>query len=251
MLKCGSYRKISTGGKLMSRINRAMLTKTEIFIVATKFFFAQGYSDTSVRMIAQKLDMSNGNITFYYPTKEDILAEVIELLCAFQWQMMEKAADEGNSSIMAICLELLATASICEENEAMKDIYISAYTSPKVLEIIRRNDAKRAKTIFAATCSDWSDEQFAEAATLVSGIEYATLMKTNDSASLELRFSGALEQILSIFGVPEETRKMKIAKVLKLDYRAIGQDVLKGFIEFVNNSNTQTINELVHLGINM
>lgn len=46
-------------------------------------------------------------------------------------------------------------------------------TSPKLvceeLDIIRKNDAERSKEVF----KDWTDENFAEAEVLVSGIEYA------------------------------------------------------------------------------
>lgn len=230
----------------MARINKAMLTKTEIFVIASQLFLKQGYSNTSVRAIAQELEMSNGNVTFYYPTKEHILADLIHIMCDFQWAMMEKEANEGYSSIMALCLELTAMAAMCEEDEVMKDLYISAYTSPLTLEIIRRNDADRAKKVFTETCADWSDDRFAEAETLVSGIEYATLMTTGDSADLDLRIAGALELILTIYGVPQETRRMKIKKVLALDYREIGHRIIKEFKDYVTKMNTQTIEELIH-----
>ena len=232
----------------MARINKAMLTKTEILIVASQLFLKQGYSNTSIRAIAQELDMSNGNVTFYYPTKEHILADVINIMCDFQWEMMEREADEGYSSIMALCLELTAMASMCEENEVIKDLYISGYTSPLTLEIIRRNDAERARKVFTETCSDWSDDRFAEAETLISGIEYATLMTTGDSAPLHLRIAGALELILTVYGVPKETRQAKIEKVLALDYRDIGRRVLAEFKDYVAKTNTQTIDELIHTG---
>ncbi|MBQ9948779.1 MAG: TetR/AcrR family transcriptional regulator, partial [Oscillospiraceae bacterium] len=153
----------------MARINRAMLTKAEIIQVATKLFLQNGYSTTTTKAVCDELQMSKGNLTFHYPTKDHLLAVLVEMLCSFQWEMMEQEANEGYSSIMAICLELMAMASMCEIDEVAKDLYISAYTSTMSLEIIRRNDARRAKMVFAEYCRGWSDEQFAEAETLVSG----------------------------------------------------------------------------------
>ena len=229
----------------MARINRAMLTKAEIIQVATKLFLQNGYSTTTTKAVCDELQMSKGNLTFHYPTKDHLLAVLVEMLCSFQWEMMEQEANEGYSSIMAICLELMAMASMCEIDEVAKDLYISAYTSTMSLEIIRRNDARRAKMVFAEYCRGWSDEQFAEAETLVSGIEYATLMTTADSASLDVRIAGALDLILTIYNVPENIRRMKVRKVLATDYRGIGQRILSEFREYVEKTSHAALEELI------
>ncbi len=231
----------------MARINKSALARQEIIETALKLFLEQGYSDTTVKSICKELNMmSTGHMNFYFPTKEHLLAELTDLLCKFQYRMMEKEANDGISSVMAICLELTAMASMCEEDEIARDIYISSYTSPKCLEIIRKNDAERAKTVFKETCPDWTKEQFEEAEILVSGIEYATLMTTTGTVSLETRLAGALNQILSIYNIPEERRKSKIEAVFAMDYRGIGKRVLLEFKNYVIEENDRAIRELVH-----
>ena len=229
----------------MARINRALLTKAEIIQVATRLFLQNGYSATTTKAICDELQMSKGNLTFHYPTKEHLLAVLVEMLCSFQWEMMEKEANEGYSSIMAIGLELTAMASMCETDEIAKDLYISAYTSPMALEIIRRNDARRAKMVFAEYCQGWTDQQFAEAETLVSGIEYASLMTTADSAPLDVRIAGALDHILAIYNVPEEIRRKKVRKALATDYRIIGRRILREFTEYVEKTSYAALEELI------
>ena len=229
----------------MSR-RRVNTTKHEIVRVASKLFLETGYSATSPKLVCEELDISTGNLTYYFPTKEHLLAVVVEMLCDFQRKMMDLEAQEGYSSVMAICLELTAMASMCEEDEIAKDLYIASYTSPLTLDIIRKNDAERSKEVFKDYCPDWTDENFAEAEVLVSGIEYATLMTTDGSVSLETRIAGALNNILTIFNVPEEMRKMKIGKVLAMDYRAIGRRVLREFRKFVEDSNDHLLDELLH-----
>ncbi len=229
----------------MARIDKSTLTKLEIIEVASRQFIENGYSNTPIKAICTELEMSPGNMTFYFPTKEHLLAELVDLLCDFQWKMMEKEADDGISSIMAICLELTAMATMCEDNEIAKDFYISAYTSPICLEIIRENDRQRAMQVFREYCSDWTEEQFAEAEILVSGIEYATLMTTNRTVPLELRLSGALNLILGLYGIPEEIRQKKIQKVLAMDYYSIGKRVLQEFRKYVNEANEKAIVSLL------
>ena len=52
----------------MARINRSALTKLEIVRVASRLFLEQGYSATSAKAVCKELDMSPGNLTFYFPT---------------------------------------------------------------------------------------------------------------------------------------------------------------------------------------
>jgi hypothetical protein len=160
--------------------------------------------------------------------------------------MMEKEANEGLSSVMAICLELATMAAMCEEDAVAKDFYLSAYASDMCLEIIQRNDVKRAKQVFRQYRPDWTEEQFVQAETIVSGVEHITLRTSSFSSSLESRISSALETVLTTYGVPKEIRSVKVAKVLAMDYRKISRRVLQEFKQFVEQKSEQAFEELFH-----
>ena len=208
-------------------------TKNKILRVSTAMFLEVGYSKTSPQMIAKELKVSTGNLTYYYPTKEHLLAVLTDLLCKYQWKMIKDEAEDGISLLLAICLELMTMAAACEESEVAKDFFVSTYQSPKCLEIIHNNDTARAKEVFAEYCPDWTDEQFREAEILVAGIEHATLNAIDKTVPLETRISGALNTIMTIYNVPEEIRRIKIEKVLAMDYRSIGKRIFNEFKEYV------------------
>ena len=229
----------------MARINKSTLTKLEIIRVASRLFLEKGYSVTTIKAISSELGMSTGNLTFYFPSKDHLLAELTEMLCTFQWKLISTEVNEGISSLMALCLELTAMAAMCEDNSIARDFYLSTYTSPRTLEILRKNDTRRAQQIFGSSLPHWKEENFHEAATLISGIEYATLMTTESSPPLEIRIAGALEVIMRMFSIPEETRKLKINKALQLDYRGLGNRIFKEFIAFVEQNNEQAIEALL------
>ena len=212
-------------------------TKNKILRVSTTMFLEVGYSKTSPQMIAKELEFSTGNLTYYYPTKEHLLAVLTDLLCKYQWKMIKEEAEDGISSLLAICLELMTMAAACEESEVAKDFFVSTYQSPKCLEIIHNNDTARAKEVFAEYCPDWTDEQFREAEILVAGIEHATLNAIDKTVPLETRISGALNTIMTIYNVPEEIRRIKIEKVLAMDYRSIGKRIFNEFKEYVEKAN--------------
>ena len=208
-------------------------TKDKIIRVSTRMFLDYGYSASSVKMVCDELGISKGNYTFYFHSKDDVLAVLTDLLCKYQWKMIKKEADDGISLLLALCFELMTMAAACEESEVAKDFFVSTYQSPKCLEIIHNNDTARAKEVFAQYCPDWTDEQFREAEILVAGIEHATMNAIDKTVPLETRISGALNTIMTIYNVPEEIRKIKIDKVLAMNYRSIGKRIFNEFKEYV------------------
>ncbi len=226
----------------LARINT---TKYEIIQTASKLFLEKGYSETSPKMICDELGISTGNLTYYFPTKEHLLAELVRLLCSYQHDVIVSETDDGTSEILAVCLEFATMAAASERDPIIKDFFIAAYSNPMSLDIIRKNDAERAKKVFAKYRPEWSDAQFTEAEILVSGIEYATLMTTDDSVGIEARVTGALNNILRIYGVPEDLREAKINKVYERDYKDISKNVLAGFRKYVKKVNEQIFIEML------
>ena len=70
------------------------------------------------------------------------------------------------------------------------------------------------------------------------------MMTTESSAPLDVRIAGALGAIMLIYNTPEDIRRMKIDKVLAMDYRAIGKRILSEFIEYIEEINEHALEEL-------
>lgn len=229
----------------MTRPRKESPMRLAIISAATELFFENGFSGTTAAAVCSKAGVGTGNLTSHFPTKEHILDVLVKMMCDFQWQMMEDATDEGKSSLWAYCLELTTMASVSEDFPQMRDFFVSSYAHPMTLDNIRTNDAKKLKMVFGPYCEGWSDEQFFEMECIVSGIEYATLMATEHSTPLPARIGVALNSIMLLFGIPEETRQAKIKKVLAMNYKAIGQKLLSEFKEFTKHENDKAVDELL------
>ena len=204
-------------------------------------FVNEGYTNSSINKIAKNLDLSVGNITFYFKTKEHLLAILVDELCDYQKRMMAEETEEGYSSLLAYCLELTAMTAVCEESEIARDFYRSAYSSELTLSLIRENDTEKVKEIFAPFCSDWSEEKWVATENMVLGIEFATIMTREENTPIELQIEKTLDTILYLFDVPKETRETKIKKVLSMDYRALGGKLLREFPEYVMKINEENL----------
>ena len=229
----------------MARNRKPTPTKAFIIKTASELFFEKGFSKTTSTEICNKAEISKGNLTFYFPTKEHILAVIVHMMCDFQWKEMERETDEGKSSLLAYCLELTTMVAISEEIEQMQDFLAAAYSHPMTLDIIRENDAQKLRQVFGEYTADWDDEKYTEVEAIISGIEYATIMHTEHSASVEHRIEGALDTIMMLFGVPDKTRKLKVSKVLAMDYLDIGKRVYEAFKQYVTETNENTLDEVL------
>ena len=218
--------------------------KFEIIKTATEFIFSVGYSKTSPQMIAKKMNMSTGNITHYFPSKEHLLHTIVEMLCEFQWRMFEGSSEKGFGSIGSICMEMMTVATGCEQSEVARDFFSAVFESEMCRNYLRGNHVKRAKMIFAKECEGWTDQDFEQAELMVMGLQYSTLVASDADVPLKVKISGALDHVLSIYRVDEKVRKREIDKVMNLDYQGISEQVIEAFIAFVSRTSNDALDEM-------
>ena len=218
-------------------------TKNAIIRVAIEMFLERGFTNTSARAIAAELGISTGNITFYFPSKEHLLMVLVEMLCDSQWSMLEQQADEEETALMAFCMETMTVAAACEQNEIARDLFLSVFQSELCRNLLRENHVARAERIFSEYCGDWTHQQFRIAEILVMGIQHAVIIPTDVEIPLAERIAAALNQILSIYGVPENNRAEKIRRILALDYNDIRQRVREGSLRYVDQLNMASSDE--------
>lgn len=229
----------------MARNRKPTPTKAVIVKAASEMFFEKGFSKTTATEICKRVDISTGNLTFYFPTKEHILSVLVQMMIDFQWKEMEAQTDEGKSSLLAYCLELSTLVAIGEDFPEMHDFLTAAYSHHMTLDLIRATDVQKIKQVFGAYTEGWSEEKFISVEAIISGIEYGTIMCTEHSASIEQRIEAALDTIMMLGAVPEDVRRMKIQKVLAMNYRAIGKKIYEEFKAYVIETNEHALEEVL------
>lgn len=209
-------------------------TKYEILQCATKLFIEKGYTATYVTSIANELGISTGNLTFHFPTKEHILAELINELLTLPRREEEKAVRGEHAMLTGYLLELAMLASVCRNNPNIKDLLVSADTRPMSLKIIRESDSKRAMQVFGKYCPDWRETDFIQSENVASGIEYAMFMTENtDRLTFEQSVFGSIDAIMKVYEIPKEIRESIIAEIITLDYCDMGNRVLDEFCNYI------------------
>ena len=78
----------------MASYNKHPNTRGRIIQEAARMFVEEGYSVSSINRLSKTLQLSPGNITFYFPTKEHLLAVLVDEMVDFQNIMMEEYENE-------------------------------------------------------------------------------------------------------------------------------------------------------------
>ena len=217
-------------------------TKEMIVQIASKLYLEKGFTETSNKEICDILKISTGNLTFYYPQREHVLTEFVKELCDFQWRMIDVLEQEDKSPLLALCIEFATNAAIAEESDAMRDIFISAYTHTLPLAVIRENDTKKTQQIFAEFNPDWTNEQFAVMENLYSAIEYGMFSSAGqENVSLDMRVACGLDAAMRLYNVPEILRNQKLEKIIAIDYRSFGKRILTDFRDYITAVNWQAV----------
>lgn len=73
-------------------------TRDRIVEAADRLFYQVGYDPTSFSDIANAVEISRGNVTFHFQTKDDLLAAVIDLRLEHTRRMLARWESGGGSS---------------------------------------------------------------------------------------------------------------------------------------------------------
>lgn len=208
--------------------------KTKIIQTALRLFLEKGYINTTSNEISKALGISKGNLTFHFPTKEDLLLDLLKRLCDFQWIIVKNNLNNDNL-VLAYCIEISIMAWICENNINAKELYLAAYRQDNSLKMIRELDTIKIENVFKKYKPNWVKENFKNAEYLISGIEYALLCSAKDKDyPINNRLAITLRLMLSILGVSDNEIKALIDEVYLLDCEALGNKVLNEFIKYIN-----------------
>lgn len=227
---------------LNSIIERNKLTKpfneTEIKIIrsAIRLFLENGYSKTPLRKISDDCGMLQGRVAYHFHTKEDMLHILFQELMSFHGDVVDEIYQDVNDKLFAYAMEITAQISLCDQNDKVWDLYYSAYTHPATFIIIKDWAAKKNYALLKDFVLDWNETKFREIENIASCIEFSAFTNPTDKFyTLEHKITDVLDSIMKIYDIPEKERRETIAKVLKTDYRNIGQNMFDKFVKRLDN----------------
>lgn len=130
--------------------DRAQSRRLKVTDAARKLFAAKGFHDTGMAQIAAESGVKVGQIYRDFPSKEAIVAAIVEAdFAAFvDTDSLRAAVERGDRAAVLAEIEQLLEPSPCEK--MMPEIMAEASRNPRIADIVGELDARFRTTIAAA-----------------------------------------------------------------------------------------------------
>lgn len=206
---------------------RKELTRAKMVYAAVTLFLEKGYQDTKISDITERLRMTAPMFFSVFDDKESILRALVELMFQRQFETVEGELGGTGDPALIYGIETALQLHIAELSEALRDLYVTAYSLPTTSDTIFRLTAEKLEKLFKARRPDCEAKDFYELELATGGIARNYMAKPCDMHfTMERKISRFLELTLTVFNVPEAERKEVTGQVLGIDLHSAAQRLI-------------------------
>ena len=215
----------------MANTNVSLSTKNRILQTCVRLFLEKGYKKTTMSEILHQSGASNSSFQNLFQTKDGVLMELVGFM--FSGQFSIARASVGNlPPVYVYAVETAIQLTLTELNENLREIYIVAYSQPKILESIIRKTSRELQQIFTSYLPGLDEGDFYRLDIGSSGLMRAYMARACDEElTLEQKLHSFLLLSLGGYNVSREEVEQAIAFVDGLDIRQIAQQVLQELLK--------------------
>ena len=213
------------------RYQRMEQTRAQVLRYAVELFLEQGYQETTLDQIAQRIDRTKGAVLRAYPDKESILYALVTHMFRVQFSTARSLLGEKADPLLVYCVETAMQLHICELGEPLRDLYTSAYTLPTTSDFIYRSTAQELRLIFGKYLPDAAQSDFYELDLVSGGVMRGLMARKCDMYfTIEKKITLFLRCVLKIYDVPAQERETVIPQVLAMDLGAMARSTVENTV---------------------
>lgn len=202
-------------------------TKKKILTACVRLFLQQGYKETSITQITGAAGVTRGSFQNLFPTKDAVLMELVETMFGGQFGAARSLVGGALPPVYTYAAETALQLTLTERNEALREIYLEAYTLPDTAEFIHLHTTAELKAIFGGNFPGYSDSDFYEMEIGTAGLMRGYMARKCDiHFPLERKLRRFLTASLRVFKVPEEELEKILDFVAGLDILTIAESVM-------------------------
>ena len=213
------------------RYQRMEQTRAQVLRYAVELFLEQGYQETTLDQIAERIDRTKGAVLRAYPDKESILYALVTHMFRVQFSTARSLLGEKADPLLVYCVETAMQLHICELGEPLRDLYTSAYTLPTTSDFIYRSTAQELRLIFGKYLPDAAESDFSELDLVSGGVMRGLMARKCDMYfTIEKKITLFLQCALKIYDVPAQERETVIPQVLAMDLAAMARSTVENTV---------------------
>ena len=201
--------------------------KESILAACVRLFLEQGYGKTTLAQISKAAGVSISSFQNIFVNKEGVLLELTQIMFAGQFDAARNLGGQELKPVFVYAAETAIQLTLTELSENIREVYVTAYSSPASAEYIYKRTADELEQIFLPYNPDYTASDFYEFEIGSSGIMRGFMARKCDRYfTLENKLTKFLTMALRAYNVPKEEIDQALAFVLSLDIRAISEGIM-------------------------
>ena len=219
-------------GSLIRPQPKWKLTRAKMLHTAVLLFLEKGYQATTTSEISEKAGYSPAMVFSSFPDKESILYALIGYMFDDQFSVALNLLGPECDPLFLYCVETALQLHITELSEALRDLYVTAYTLQSTSEFIYQNMARKLPGIFGVQLPGYTRRDFYELEIASGNIMRGYMaQKCTAEFPIEKKTARFLETSLRIYRVPEDVIAALTERTLSLDLKAIAGEIIRKTVE--------------------
>lgn len=211
--------------------------KTKCLHAAAKLFLEKGYTESTVREIAEEAGINVSAMIRTCGSKEDILCELVAYVLEGQFDSIKRMLKGiTEDKILFYAAETTLQLYMAESSEHIRELYSVSYSLPKTSEIIYHAITQKLEDIFKEHLPGLKTKDFYEYEIASAGImrNFMTV-PCNMYFTMERKVSRFLETTFLVYRVSDDKIKEAINFVSGFDYPTIAQNVISNMLSYLES----------------
>ena len=203
-------------------------TKKRILKACVKLFLENGYRRTTMNLILSEAKVSSSSFQNLFCCKEGVLLELENFMFKNQFKAAGNVTGDGLPPVYVYAVETALQLTLTELNENLRELYMEAYTRPRLLDFVHNSTAEELYRIFGPYQPELTEQDFYELELGTAGLMRGYMGKPcTEEFTLERKLEKFLTLSLRGFKVPEEELQKVLVFLAGLDMRGIAQKVME------------------------
>ena len=206
-----------------------MLLQSKVFHAAAKMFLERGYSHTTTRALAECAGVNVSAMNREFGSKENILCGLVQYVLDGQLNAARKLI-QGKTEDMVIfySVETALQLNMAESSEAVRDLYLTAYSMARSSELIHKAVAEALlPKIFGTYLPEFDPALFYQLEIASGGIMRGYIgVPCSPDFTIEQKTERFLDAALRVYRVPEDRIREAIGFVKQFELGSVARHTI-------------------------
>lgn len=209
--------------------------KSKILHSAAKLFLTHGYQNTKIQDIAKDAGVGPNTVFFHFGDKDGLLAELVFFVLEGQFEATTAfLSGIKHDKILFYAAETTLQLYMAESSEHIRELYSTAYSSPKSSAIIYDTITEKLEHIFEEHLPHLDSKDFYELELASGGIMRSFLtVPCNRYFTMERKVKRFLETTFLVYEVPKERIGDIVTFVSQFDYPTLAQQTIDNMLKYL------------------